>query len=89
MAGDIVQTTGTIKAVYGSPGPASGITYDVVVNVPDVGPKTITAVRPHNNRPPNDYDTIGARVGTVFAVFIVGGVHQYLIYEFPDSAECA
>lgn len=82
------RTTGIIVAAYGSPGPASGITYDVDVNIPGVGWKSITGIKPHCNRPPDDYDTLAATVGSAFDVAIVGDSHQYLIVEYPDSAEC-
>jgi len=84
----VTRTTGVIAAVYDSPGPASGITYDVDINIPGVGVKRVNAVKPHSNRPPDDYDSIGASVGSVFEVYIVSDHHQYLITEYPDSAEC-
>lgn len=84
----IERTIGIITAVYNSPGPASGITYDVNINVPGVGMVPSLGVTPHCNRPPDDYDSIGAAVGTVFEVYILGGQHQYMIREYPDSTEC-
>lgn len=85
---DPMLTIGTIRAVHGSPGPASGITYDIDVNIPGVGVKPIDGIKPHNNRPPDTYDTIGATVGTAFQVYIIANNHQYIINEYPDSAEC-
>ena len=84
----ITRTLGVIRAVHGSPGPASGITYDVDINIPGVGVIAVNGVIPHNNRPPDDYDSIGAATGSAFDVYIVGGQHQYIITEYPDSAEC-
>ena len=57
---NFIQTTGVIVAVRNSPGPASAIEYDVDINIPGVGVKRVDAVKPHNNRPPDDYDTIMA-----------------------------
>ena len=88
MTTAIQRTIGVIRAVKGSPGPASGITYDVDINIPGVGVIPVNGVIPHNNRPPDDYDAIGAKVGSAFEVYIIGGVHQYMIVEYPDSVEC-
>jgi hypothetical protein len=85
----IISTTGTIAAVHGtSPGPASGITYDVDVNEPGVGVMRLEGVAPHHQRWPDHIDTVAASVGDLVAVAIVGKSVQFHIVETADTTEC-
>lgn len=85
----IISTTGTVAAVHGaSPGPASGITYDIDVNEPSVGVVRVPGVVPNHSRWPDDLDTIAAMVGDLVHVAIVGKTMQFYIVETVDSAEC-
>jgi len=68
-----VQTTnGVIVSHQGtSPGPASGITYTVRVNMPE-GPVEMSNVRPHGNRYPDELKITAATPGSVITVHSVG-----------------
>lgn len=86
----IVPMTGVIVSVQGTtPGPASGITYTVKVNLPNGSTAEYAGVKPHNTRYPDSIDTVAASNGTAFFVFSVGGIFQYQIIELPATTGCA
>lgn len=79
---------GVIVAVIGAnPGPASGITYKIVVN-DQLGQTTYNGVKPSNSRVPDAIDTKAADVSSGVWVFYLGGKAHFLIPEFPDTAAC-
>jgi hypothetical protein len=81
---------GVIVSVQGTnPGPASGITYTVTINLPSGTVATFAGVVPHNYRQPDSIDTIAATPGTWFTAFDVGGVMQYQIIEGFATTGCA
>ncbi len=84
-------TTGTVSAAIGtSPGPASGITYDILVNMGDVT-QTVRGVRPIGTRLPDAINTVAAPVGSFCFVYIVGTVYQIVVtgetFEFEEACE--
>lgn len=85
-------TTGVVRSVEGTnPGPASGITYTVDVNVGSTVPRRMSGVKPHNARLPDAIKTVAASVGSVVAVYVIAGQHfQFLIgetFEFEEACE--
>jgi hypothetical protein len=70
----IALHAGIIEAIVGtSPGPASGISYDLRVYREDGGEIRLTAVTPSGERFPDEIDTVAAKVGTVVIVAERGG----------------
>ena len=85
----IVTTMGTVKAVHGAnPGPASGITYDVEVNLSGIGKVVAQGVVPHHQRWPDIVDTVAANIGDSVAVEIVGKAMHFAIAETASVTEC-
>jgi hypothetical protein len=63
-----------IEAVVGTtPGPASGISYDVRVYRESGGDLRLTAITPTGERFPDEINTVAAKVGTVVIVAERGG----------------
>jgi len=88
MATDFA-TWGVIVSVQGTnPGPASGISYTVKLNLPDGTTPTYSGVKPHNYRHPDTIDTIAATIGSGFFAFSIGGVFQYQIIEGFATQGC-
>jgi hypothetical protein len=82
-------TWGVVISVQGqNPGPASGITYTVTVNLPTGTTATYSGVRPHNYRQPDTIDTVAAASGSGFVAFSIGGVFQYQIIESFATEGC-
>lgn len=80
---------GVIVSVQGTnPGPASGISYTVTVNLPNGSTATYSGVKPHNYRHPDTIDTVAATPGTWFTAFDVGGTFQYQIIEGFATTGC-
>ncbi len=88
---------GVITAVRNSPGPVSGITYDVAVNREGQSTYTHTDVVPFNARLPDEIDgepleCIGAAPGTACLVLDDQGIVYIIIAgiaEFPRMGTCA
>lgn len=81
FAGVVVSVQGT------NPGPASGITYTIDVNMAN-GVVRFTGVKPSWNRPPEAFDTKAASPGTGLLVAFVAGYMQAFIPEFFDTQSC-
>ena len=66
-----------VVSVQGTnPGPASGITYTLDINMPNSGPLRVAGVAPSNDRLPDDVDTRACGVNTFVEVwFIAGRIH--------------
>lgn len=81
---------GVVRSVQGqNPGPASGITYTVAINMPAFGGSVeFAGVVPHNTRYPDDLDTRAALPGTAVSGVLMGEELQLTIIELPDFAEC-
>lgn len=82
---------GVVESVQGTnPGPASGITYTVLVNMPDRSESVrFAGVVPHNTRYPDDMDIRAATPGSVVSGVLIHGELQLTIIEIPDFAECS
>jgi len=82
---------GIISSVEGAnPGPASGITYTVEINVSNTAPLVKSGVKPHNGRLPDVIHTRAATPGTAIQVLDVGGFLQFYIeesFDFDQSCE--
>ncbi len=79
---------GVITGVNGTnPGPASGITYAVLVNEAN-GTVTYAGVVPSNSRPPDSIDTRGATLNSGVWVYTLAGKTHFLIPEWPDWGTC-
>ena len=82
-----IAYTGVIVSVQGmNPGPASGITYTVDVNMGET-PKRLAGIRPNNKRLPDVIHTRAASTGEVIQVFQVGEYLQFFIDESFDYDE--
>lgn len=83
-------TIGVVVSVQGTdPGPASGITYTVDVNIPSVGVQRVAGVSSDFGRYPDELDVRAQPVDTACAVYIMpNGFMQFDLREIPDFAEC-
>lgn len=81
---------GVVESVQGTnPGPASGITYTVKLNLPNQdGPVTIDGVVPHNNRRDDDLWIRAAKPGTAVIGVLDGDDIQLTIIELDDYTDC-
>ena len=81
---------GVVVAVNGaSPGPASGITYDVRINLPGSPNMLFEGVKPFRPRwPETDVDTIACPVETPFDVLQFGTDYFFDIPELPKITPC-
>lgn len=70
-----------------TPGPASGITYTVAVNLPD-GIVTFANVKPHGSRWPDTINTIPAPAGTPITVWVNGPQITFDIRETFQVDTC-
>jgi hypothetical protein len=78
-----------VVSVQGTnPGPASGITYTLDINMPNSGPLRVAGVAPANSRPPEDMDTRAVAPNTFCEVWFIGGRIHACIYEFPAWGAC-
>lgn len=84
----IQHTTATVVNVYGSPGPASEIRWDIDVNMPEGYVRRLEGIGTVAALPPDDYDSIGQGVGTDCLVSLVAHRVRPLLFAFPDSTEC-
>lgn len=86
----VTAAVGVVVSVQGAnPGPASGITYTVDVNVPGIGVQRFTGVAPDFGRFPDEVDVRAHEAGKACAVFITpNGYMQFDLREIPDFAEC-
>lgn len=85
-----VKYSGLVRAQYGAPGPASGVTYDVDVMLPDGGVLNRLGVIPSGIRPPEEIDI--APIATFHKVVDVWNINEnwyYQIPEYPHTAECS
>lgn len=83
------SSMGVIVSVQGqNPGPASGISYTVKVNLPNGSTAQFSEVKPHNYRHPDTIDTVAATPGSGFAYFSIGGQFQYQIIEGFATSGC-
>lgn len=88
---NIAQWTpsGVVVAVHGTvPGPSSGITYDVRVNLPNAPNLLFSGVVPFKRIWPDFIDIIGASVGDAAWVMLFGNSVLLDFYESPVIAEC-
>ena len=78
-----------VKAINGtSPGPASGITYDIAFNTPR-GSRVALGVVPSHTRPPDVVNTVAAALGSACVVQEVSGNMRFVILgEFPEFGVC-
>lgn len=85
---------GVILAVYNSPGPASGLRYDVKLNGLGDAPLILTNVKSQAAVPPDDYECVGAQPDKAFewVTTEIDGVEdeqlQLLIPAFPHAEPC-
>lgn len=87
-----LATTGTVSGHTGtSPGPASGITYDVVANMEGGVTQTVRGITPIGTRLPDAVNTVAAPNGSFCHVYIVGGHFQIVVtgetFEFEEACE--
>lgn len=86
----VAAAVGVVVSVQGAnPGPASGITYTVDVNVPGIGVQRFEGVAPDFGRWPDEVDVRAHEVGTAcMAFFAPNGYVQFDLREIPDPTEC-
>ena len=82
------RLSAVITATHNSPGPASGIRYDVDVNMPDGYIRSFQQRASSSPRPPDDYDSVGAQPGAMVDVIMQTNRLYFLIPCYPDSSEC-
>ena len=70
-----------------TPGPASGITYTIRVNLPD-GIVEFPGVRPHGSRWPDAINTIPAPPGTPITVWVDGTQITFDVRENFEFEPC-
>jgi hypothetical protein len=80
------QANGVVIAVNGS-GPASSITYDVSINLPNNPTRTFHGVTPFRPRWPDTIDTVPAPAGTVVKTAWFGKTVYFDIPELPATME--
>ena len=79
---------GVVVSAQGpNPGPASGITYTVDINLDDGTVRRVSGVRPRNKRLPDVIHTIAAEPGDAVEVYDVGGNLRCIIGEGFDYDE--
>jgi hypothetical protein len=72
-----------------SPGPASGITYKVLVNFPlPTGPQEVRGVAPCMDRWPDQLKVVAIKPGTAVFVASVHGKLQLMARELPHFTPC-
>jgi hypothetical protein len=79
--------------IYGvngtTPGPSSGISYNINLSMPGNQIVSATNVVPHGTRWSDDVDINAAEPGTAVLCFDVGGRLQFFIDEKPATTECS
>lgn len=76
---------GTVVSVQGqNPGPASGISYTIDINMGYGSPRRVAGVKPRNKRLPDVIKTVAADPGDPIEVFDAGGFLTVLIDESFD-----
>lgn len=82
---------GAVVSVQGTnPGPASGITYTVDVNMGFGPPKTLTGCKPRGKRLHDSINTVAASPGDYVEVADIGGFLKFDIqegFEFDTSCD--
>lgn len=83
------ESAGAVESVNGSTGPASGITYNVRVNLPGSPSVLFSGVTPWRPRWPEDkVDTVPCPIGTPIDVLQFGTSYYFDIPEMPVVNEC-
>jgi hypothetical protein len=78
---------GAVLAVNGTtPGPASGITYDVRVDAG--GGSVLPAMKPMTPRYPDSVDVVAIPVGSAVLVVRTEGAYYLMTSELPDLGPC-
>lgn len=65
-----------------SPGPASGIAYDLYVNSPD-NPRVVTGIKPTGYRQPDFARVVALANGTPVPVYYSG---EFMVFCFPNES---
>jgi len=81
---------GVVVSVQGqNPGPGSGITYTVAINMGSGSPREIAGVTPSDRMLPDEIWTIAASPGKPVQCFDIAGTLIFLIKEtFAWTASC-
>lgn len=78
---------GVVAAVNGTtPGPASGIDYDVRVNAG--GGSILAGIKPMTPRYPDDVGVVAIPVGSSVLVVRTEGAYYLMTSELPDLGPC-
>jgi hypothetical protein len=80
--------SGVVRGHTGtSPGPASGITYRILINFPD-GPQEVSGIAPAIDRWPDQIKVNAIKPGTAVDVASVNGHLQLMTRELPHFVPC-
>jgi hypothetical protein len=85
----VIVGLGIVTAVHNSPGPASGILYDVDLNWPDGTIRSLSRVSSQAGRGSDDHDSLGSQIGAAFVWAELEEARlQLVIPSFPATTEC-
>lgn len=84
----VTPVVGVIKSVQGTnPGPCAGITYTLLVNMPDGGVVEVAGIKPSHSRP-RAADIDAAEVGTMVSGYVMAGTLYMTIHEDYTGGGC-